>query len=126
MKLKVILNLIKPCILHTIEEIIDYMDVCMHAEVRSMLNAETSPVSTLRLHSTLGRDIRNKFCLWNYNNVACRKFHKENNELYHPDSVSQYIINELVKRIRMQNGLDVKPFALTQIYQTTGNYVAIA
>ena len=73
----------------------------------------TNEKDLIRFHSNLGRQIRNKFLLWDGNIKLAEDMRLPKDT--HPDEVSQKIIEALWKRLNDEDGKEVKDWLKTHL-----------
>jgi hypothetical protein len=80
----------------TLEEAVIALDKMLNEETRSFLNAVNQETAALELHHSLGRYLRNKWCLWQGSELS--KNLREIHGIEHPDEMSHTIIMAYCKR----------------------------
>lgn len=81
----------------TIEEAVLALDGMLNEETKLFLSAVKTEAAVSELHHTLGRYLRNKWCLWSESPLA--KHMKEVHGIDHPDDMSHAIILAYCKSI---------------------------
>ena len=74
----------------TLEEAVIVLDDMLNEETKLFLRAVKTEAAIIELHHTLGRYLRNKWCLWSESVLA--KHMKEVHGIEHPDDMSHAII----------------------------------
>lgn len=81
----------------TIEEAVLALDGMLNEETKLFLSAVKTEAAVSELHHTLGRYLRNKWCLWSGSALA--QHMKEVHGIDHPDDMSHAIILAYCKSI---------------------------
>jgi hypothetical protein len=81
----------------TIEEAVLTLDGMLNEETKLFLSAIKTESAVSELHHTLGRYLRNKWCLWSGSSLA--RHLKEVHGIDHPDDMSHFIIMAYCKNI---------------------------
>jgi len=83
----------------TLEQAVIALDNMLNEETKLFLSALKTEAAIIELHHTLGRYLRNKWCLWSGSDLA--KHMKEVHGIDHPDDMSHAILvaycNSIVK-----------------------------
>ena len=97
---------------NTLKEVLDIILSEMHQTNKDFIK-KVKEDDLIHFHSTLGRQIRNKFLLWDGNIKLAEDMGLEKGT--HADEVSQKIIEALWKRLNNEDGKEVKDWLKTHL-----------